>query len=182
MGQIEQLATLPGRVLLCKIPRGGMCPAVRQLDWFIIPQIKHTVVSGIAIHLQDATKALQYLGCIFARTPGRISKGNAGWFRPVPCAIIASERPEVSFLNLAASRIKDWRWCFVYYPAGACKACCRLTLRFESAGLASGWGRLSWGASPGVHGEGRAPRAILSGSARAASRECCCITHRLFPR
>jgi len=32
-----------------------MGPAIRQLDGRVVPQIKHAVVSGIAVHLQDAS-------------------------------------------------------------------------------------------------------------------------------
>ena len=48
VGQLVQLAT-------------GMSLAIRQLDWGVVTQIKHTVVPSIAVHLQDASKALQYL-------------------------------------------------------------------------------------------------------------------------
>lgn len=76
-------------------------------------------------HLQDATKSLQFLGCVFARAPWRIGKGNAWWFLPIPSAIIAGERPEVALLCSATPEIKDRGWCLIGYPAGDCGVICR---------------------------------------------------------
>jgi hypothetical protein len=48
-------------------PSTGVCPALGQLNWAIVTQIKHAALSGIAIDLEDAAKILQYLECIFFR-------------------------------------------------------------------------------------------------------------------
>ena len=53
VGQFKQLTTRMG-------------PAIRHLDRVIISWIKHTIISGIAIHLQDTLKSLQYLNGMFA--------------------------------------------------------------------------------------------------------------------
>ena len=102
-----------------------MCPAIHQLNGFIAPQIEHAVVSGIAVDLQDAAKALQYVSRVFACRPGRIGKGNARWFWPVPGAIITGECPEIVLFDFAPTGIKDWGRRFISYPAGDCIAICR---------------------------------------------------------
>jgi len=95
-----------------------MRPAICQLDGRIVPQIKHAVVSGIAIYLQDALKALQYLRCICARSSWCISKGHTRRFRSVPTAIIAGERPEVSLFDLAAPWVEHRRRGLVHEEFG----------------------------------------------------------------
>jgi hypothetical protein len=85
IGWIKELAT-------------GVGPAVGQLDGRIIPQIKHAVVSGIAVHLQNAAKTLQYIRCVFTRSPRRICKDHTGWFGSVPSSIIVDE----ALLRIAA--------------------------------------------------------------------------------
>jgi hypothetical protein len=101
MGQLVKLATC-------------VRPAIRQLDRGIVPQIEHAVISGIAIDLQDAFEALQYLDCMFAGPARRIGECNAGWFWPIPCAIIAGECPEVPLLCFTTSGIEDWCGCLVH--------------------------------------------------------------------
>ena len=105
MGQIKELAT-------------RMRLAIRQLNGCNVPQVKHAVVSGIAVYLQDALKALQYLRCICARSSWCIGKGDTRRLRSVLAAIIAGECPEISFLDLATSGIEDWCRCLVHEEFG----------------------------------------------------------------
>jgi hypothetical protein len=92
------------------------------LDRGIVAQIEHAVISGIAIDLQDAFEALQYLNRMFTRPTRRIAEYNAGLFWPIPAAIIAGERPEIPLFGFTASRIKNRCGRFVCYPAGDCEA------------------------------------------------------------
>ena len=143
-----------------------MCPATCQLDWSIVPHIKHAVVSGIAVHcpavvcwqtmrgdLQDALKVLQNINRIFARPTRRVGKGHPGWFRPVPCAIIAGECPKIALLCLTPPRIKDGSWRLVYYLAGDSAAICREGMNsfadcLRCASKALWTGLISWAALP----------------------------------
>ncbi len=54
-GQLKQFA-----------PR--MCPAIGQLNGGVVTSIFDTIVASIAINLQNAIKALQYLDSMFTRT------------------------------------------------------------------------------------------------------------------
>ena len=105
MGQIKELTTRMG-------------PAIRQLDGCVVAQIKHAVVSSIAIDLQNARKALQYLRCIFTRSSWCIGKGHTRRFWSIPAAIVTGERPEVSLLGFAAPRIKHRRRGLVHKEFG----------------------------------------------------------------
>ena len=67
----------------------------------------------------------RWLIALISDTGMRLGKGHPGWFRPVPCAIIAGERPKVALLCLTPPRIKDGSWRLVYYLAGDCAAICR---------------------------------------------------------
>ena len=65
------------------------------------------IVSGIAIHLQNALKPLQYPFRMNAPATRRIGEGYARWRATAPWAIIPRQRPEVSSLRLARTRVKN---------------------------------------------------------------------------
>lgn len=94
-GDFDQLAT-------------GVGPAVGQLNARARP-VRHDqpVVSGIAVHLQDAAEALQNpLGML--PSPTRcIGKAHTRRCCAAPGSIIAGERPELSGLGLLGPRIEN---------------------------------------------------------------------------
>src|SRR5690606_1443634 len=59
------------------------------------------VVTGIAVHLQDAGKALQYLFGMKATSARGIGEGNTGRRGAIPRSIISSKGPEVSGLGFS---------------------------------------------------------------------------------
>lgn len=64
------------------------------------------VVSGVAVHLQDAGEPLQYPFCMNASSTGSIGEGHTWWSAAAPCTIITGECPKVSRLGLAGAGIK----------------------------------------------------------------------------
>ena len=89
-GDLDQLAT-------------GMGPATGELDTRSdAAGGNQSVIAGIAIHLQDAAKALQYPFGMKATSAGGMGEGNAWWRRAPPGLIIAGQRPEVTCLGFRA--------------------------------------------------------------------------------
>jgi hypothetical protein len=65
------------------------------------------VVSGIAIHLQNAFESLQYMFGVHASVTARIADGHA-WWSAVPWAIIPRQRLEVAGFGFTRSGIENW--------------------------------------------------------------------------
>jgi len=64
------------------------------------------VISGIAIHLQDAIEVFQDVHRMAATAPGRIGKNNRWGIIAIPATIITGQRPEVAGLGFARPGIK----------------------------------------------------------------------------
>src|SRR5690606_7792069 len=79
----------------------GMGPAIGKLDAGADAiRRNQAVVSGIAVDLQDATKALQYPFGMLSAPTGGIGEDHARWRRAAPRSVVAGQRPEVSGLGL----------------------------------------------------------------------------------
>ncbi len=84
-----------------------MGPTIGKLDNRSSPVgLDQTVVTGIAIDLQDAGEALQNGVGILAATPRRLGEGHARRGCTAPRPIIAGQGPEVSGLGLASFWVK----------------------------------------------------------------------------
>jgi hypothetical protein len=68
----------PVRVISISLRRAG--PAIGKLDAWTDPvRCNQAVVSGIAVDLQDAAKALQYPFSMLPATTGGIGEDHARW-------------------------------------------------------------------------------------------------------
>jgi len=78
---LEALLGDGGYIVDCKLEQltARMCPAIGQLYWGVVTPIFDTVITSIAIDLQNAAKALQYLNRMFTCATWRISEGNTWW-------------------------------------------------------------------------------------------------------
>lgn len=95
-----------------------MGPTIGKLD-LLLAVSKQAIVSGIAIDLQDASKAFQDIPGVFSPAPGSIGKGHAGWIIPTRSdstyrfatrgrgPVITCQRPEVAGFRLAASGVEN---------------------------------------------------------------------------
>ena len=86
----------------------GMGPAIGKPDGRASPVgLDQAVVTGIAVHLQDAGEAMQNVIGILPAAPRRLGEGHARRGRATPRAIIPGQSPEVSSFGLACLRIKN---------------------------------------------------------------------------
>src|SRR5690606_9137697 len=65
-----------------------------------------SIVSGIAVNLQNAGESLQYPFCMLSPATGRIGEGNARGSSAAPWTIISRQSPEVSGFGLTGSGIE----------------------------------------------------------------------------
>ena len=117
----------------------GMGPAIgqRQRRAARAAGLGQGVISGIAVHLQDAIEANQDLHRMAAAAPRRIGEDDRRGIGPIPTTVISGQRPQVASLRLARPGVKHRSAGLVCYPAGACGACCR-------EGMKSRVERLRW--------------------------------------
>lgn len=96
-----------------------MRPAICKLDARTDPvRCNQSVVSGIAVDLQNAAEALQYPFGMLPTPTGGIGEGNARWCCAAPWPVIAGERLEVSGLRLSRPRVEDRRTGLIYEQLG----------------------------------------------------------------
>lgn len=140
-----------------------MRPAVGEPDVGLPLWVNHPVVAGIAIHcpavvclqtirgdLKNTVKTLQNIHRVIAGSPRRISEREAGAIISIPCSVISGGCPEISPFHLALAGVQHRGSRLVYYPAGACAACCREGHEELGRALQVGDQRVvDWGQLPG---------------------------------
>ncbi|MDB5659715.1 MAG: hypothetical protein JWS10_2330 [Cypionkella sp.] len=132
----------------------GVGPAIGQLNAGAYPiRCDQAVISGIAVHLQDATKALQYPFGMQPASTGCIGEGHGRRCFAAPRSLMACKCPEVSSFGLLGPRIENRCAGLICYPLGDCAAIGREGMksfvdRFRSAIRAWKTGRNSKAARP----------------------------------
>ena len=88
-----------------------MRPTVRKLQWraALAAPAGQSVVSSVAVDLEDAVEAVEEVLGMFAAAPGRIEVDHAGRISSAPGAVVAGQGPQPAGLRLAAARIEHRR-------------------------------------------------------------------------